>query len=381
MYFHVIGIKEDNNKKYNIDIVLESESDSIAKDFLHWYNIVTLSFIEYKENIQSFWNIEIIINYKQKKIRIFSDLNNIYSTAKYFMMIGFDVSYANFLLPSDKLEDVEISKIIKETKMEVENIQLLLKQELKYQKDREKEIYNDENLKKTVKFCISAIEEIDSLLNSIEIEKVSQDKIRDIKIISQELLKLKMWRNVDKMIEVLENTYHKIYEIKKEYFLHKTPKFDILWSDISDLDMIQEIHKYEKAQNIKKIWANRDSDDNYYLSFEKTGIYFKFLLKDLKNKLKNISRFIYSIFDYFEIFLIFTPVVLAIYFRLSKVSYSSYDNLYVYYSFIQIWTLWLSLYLVKIFRRASAKTNLLLFILFFVIYYFLFWFLKNNLSF
>jgi hypothetical protein len=54
MYFRIIGIKEDKNNKYNINIVLESESISIAKDFLYFHNIVILNISEYTKPLQSF---------------------------------------------------------------------------------------------------------------------------------------------------------------------------------------------------------------------------------------------------------------------------------------------------------------------------------------
>jgi len=381
MYFHVIGIKEDENKKYNIDIVLESESDLIAKDFLHIHNIVILNFSDYKESPQSFWNVEITINYKQKTIKAFSYLNDIYSIVKYFLMMWFDVSYANFISSEDKISDHEVSDAIKNIKIEVENIKDTFKQELKQQKDQERKIYKDEKLKKTIKISLSAIREVDLLLRNIDTQSISQDKIRDIKIMAQELTKLKMWRNVDKMIEVLEKVYLKIYEIQKENFSKKTPKLQILGSLVTDVDMQQEIEKYKKAQNIKKIGAKRDSDDNYYLSFETTWIYLKFLIKDFKNNLKNISNFFYNAFDYFEIFAIFVAIVLSTYFWFSKISYSLYENLYLYYALMQVWVFGLSFCIVKILRKKSIKINILLLIASFFVYYLLIWFLKGNLSF
>ncbi len=381
MYFHVIGIKEDENKKYNIDIVLQSESDLIAKDFLHFHNIVILNFSDYKESPQSFWNIELHINHKQKIIKAFSYLNDIHSILKYFLMMWFDVSYVNFMSSENKLPEQEILELVKNTKIEVENIKETLKQELKQQKDQERKIYKDEKLKKTIKISLSAIKEIDFLLQNIDMQDVSQDKIRDIKLMSQELTKLKMWRNVDKMIEVLEKVYLKIYEIQKENFSKKTAALQIDWSLVTDVDINQEIEKYKKAQNIKKIWARRDNDDNYYLSFETTWIYLKFLFKDFKNSLNNISHFFYNIFGYFEIFSIFVVLTVSIYLRFSKISYSLYENLYLYYAIIQIWIFWLSFYIVKMFRKKLIKVNIVLLIIAFVVYYLLLWFFKNNLSF
>ena len=301
MYFHIIGIKEDKNDKFNINIVLETNSISIAKDFLYFYNIVVLSISEYKKPISSFWELEISINHKQKNIKMFSSFEDIYTALKCFTMIGFDITYANFT-NENKLLDNEVSEIIHKVKKEVAELQEIAKQEIQEQKEKEKKIYKDQKLNKILDISLSATKQIDLLLNKIDISKISHDKIRDIKLLSQELTKLRMWRNVNKMVEVLESTYQKIYEIQQESVFGETPQLLISWSSISDVEIEQEYFKYQKAQNIKKIWTRRSNSDSYYLSFETTGIYLKFLFKDLKKSFKNIYLFFFNLFDFFEIF-------------------------------------------------------------------------------
>ena len=380
MYFHIIGIKEDKNDKFNINIVLETNSISIAKDFLYFYNIVVLSISEYKKPISSFWELEISINHKQKNIKMFSSFEDIYTALKCFTMIGFDITYANFT-NENKLLDNEVSEIIHKVKKEVAELQEIAKQEIQEQKEKEKKIYKDQKLNKILDISLSATKQIDLLLNNIDISKISHDKIRDIKLLSQELIKLRMGRNVDKMVEVLEKTYHKIYEIQQESISHKTPKLLIPWSSISDLEMEQEAFKYQKAQNIKKIWTKRSKTDSYYLSFETVAIYINFLLKDIKLFFKNISLFFYKLFDYLEIFFIFIILSLSIFLRFSKVSYSLSQNLFLYYFLIQSSVYWFVINIFKIFRKKTIKTNVFLLILALMSSYLIFLLIKNNLSF
>lgn len=379
MYFHIIGIKEDESKKYNIDILLEAESEALLKNFLHTHNIVVLNFSEYKSTLDSFWNLEVLIRYRQNTIRAISYLNDISSFVKYLMMIWFDITYANFI-SSGRISDQDVTNIIQKAFLDAQESKSQITQKLKEQKDQEKKIYKDEKLKKTIKVSLVAIKEAENILKNIN-NSVSQDKIRDIKIMSQELTKLKMWRNIDKMLEVLENIYHKIYEINHEYILNQDSKSPINWSIITDSAINLEINKYQKAQNIKTIWAKRDFDDNYYLSFEQTGMYFKFLIKDIQNKAKNISNLFFNIFDYFEIFFVFVIVFLSVIFWFQKITYSLSENLYLYVFLTKMWVFGLSFFIVKIFRKKDIKNNLLLFLFGAFLSYFLFLFLKNNLSF
>ncbi len=380
MYFRIIGIKEDKNNKYNIDIVLESASASIAKDFLYDHNIIILSISEYKNPINSFGELEIFVNHKQKNIKIISSFDEIYEATKYFITIGFDVVYANFT-NTNKLLDNEVLEMIQKAKEEVDEFQKLSSQEIQQQKEKERQIYNDQKLKKTLDISLSTIQEVELLLNTIDTNQVSSDKIRDIKLLSQELVKLRLGRNVDKMIEVLEKVYHKMYEIQQEAVSPKTAKLEISWSAVSDVEIEQEYFKYKKAQNIKQIWAKRTGSDSYYLSFEKTGIYLKFLFKDIKIFFKNISWFFHKLFDYLEMFFVFVILILTLYLWFSKVSYSLSQNLFIYYFLIQTATYWFITNIFKIFRRKSMKINILLIILALVLSYLMFELIKNNLSF
>lgn len=380
MYFHVIGIKEVKNEKYNINIVLESESISIAKDFLYFHNIVILNISEYTKPLQSFWNLAIVVKNKPQNIKIISSFDNIYHALEYFMIIWFDIIYTNFT-NEQKLSDNEISEIIRNTQEKVKKIKEATKQELQQQKEKERKIYKDNKLNKILDISLSATQEVDLLLNTIDTSKISPDKIRDIKLLSQELTKLRMWRNVNKMVEVLESTYQKIYEIQQESVFGETPQLLISWSSISDVEIEQEYFKYQKAQNIKKIWTRRSNSDSYYLSFETTGIYLKFLFKDLKKSFKNIYLFFFNLFDFFEIFFIFTTLILVIYIRFSKISYSISQDLFLYYFLIQAGVFGFFINITKLFRTKSIKINILLIIVALTLSYFMLGLLKNNLSF
>gem|GEM_PF-1983371 len=87
MYFHIVGIKEVQNKKYNMDIVLQGLSESFIRDFLHTHNIVLLEISEYKNSPDSFGKLELIVQYKQNEIHIVSYLTDIEIAAYNFMMI------------------------------------------------------------------------------------------------------------------------------------------------------------------------------------------------------------------------------------------------------------------------------------------------------
>ena len=172
MYFRIIGIKEDKNNKYNINIVLESESISIAKEVLEFHNIVILNISESTKPPHSFWNLAIVVKNKPQNIPIISSFDNIYHALEYFMIIWFDIIYTNFT-NEQKLSDNEISEIIRNTQEKVKKVKEATKQELQQQKEKERKIYKDNKLNKILDISLSATQEVDLLLNTIDTSKIS----------------------------------------------------------------------------------------------------------------------------------------------------------------------------------------------------------------
>lgn len=381
MYFHIIGIKEVQNKKYNMDIVLQWESETFIRKFLHSHNIVLLEISEYKDDLDSFGKLELIVEYKQKNIQTISYLTDIEIAAYTFMMIGFTIIYINFLWES-KLSDYQVQEIINKSSIKIEESQKNITQILKQEKDKEKRIYKDDNLEKILQISQNTFKEKDALI-SLVWDNVSKDKIRDLNIMLQNLTKLKMWRNVDKMSELLEAIYHKSYEIQQEYLSNcNIPVvFPILWSIVTNIDMISETNKFTKAQKIKKIWAKRDSDDNYYLSFEFTWVYLKLLFKDIKNSIKNIKYLFYNMFDYLQLLFLSIIVFLSLNFRFHKISYSIDENIYLYVFMIKMWIFWLCFYIFSRFKRINIYQNIWLILLVILLSYVVFWLLRSNFSF
>lgn len=378
MYFHVIGIKEDQNDKYSIDIVFDFDKIWDLREFLQHHNIVLLNLTEYKKS--NFGSSYIIFQYKNKTYKAFFDSANILHSIKQFILIGFEIHYFN-TIPSHTFSDEEVAATLQQLFLEQKNIQNLKSQPQNQGTTYEKQVYKDIKLQNTITIVDQVLSDIDKLEKYKNSSLLSTDKLRQLHIYAQELTKLKMWRNIDKIIDLLEKTYYQIFDFQQQLLLTEPVNPIFLWSVVTDMDLELEIYKQKKAQNIKKIWAKRTLSDNYYLSFEKTWIYLKFLFEDFKNLLKNRQLIVNKLFDYVEIFFIFTTLILSLCFWFHKVSYSLYQNAYLYYVFIQIWVYSFVFYLFKAFKTQKFTISLLMFFISFVFAFAAFFLLKNNLSF
>ncbi len=381
MLFHVVGIKETKKKKYNMDILIKWESEKFVRSFLQHHNIIVLNLSEYKKPIEDFWKLSLIVDFQNQKVEIVSYLTDIKSAIFNFSMIWFIIKYINFT-DDQKIDDTELKKLMSDTTKEVEDIKNQEDQIVKQEKEQEKKIYKDDNLEKIVEIAEKTFWQIDSLLDKVW-DHVSKDKIRDLNVMKQELTKLKMWRNDDKMSELLEKIYEKSDDIETEYleYMQQNIDYPIKDSVVTNIDIISENQKLKKAKKIKQIWAKRDAEDNYYLSFESTGLYIKFLLKDLKYRLRDLSWFFKSLFWYLELATILILIITTIILWFKRVSYVLDENLYNYVFLLKTAIFWLTIFYAKKLRKTKIYSNILLLIFAILIAIILFWFLRFNFSF
>lgn len=381
MLFHIIGIKETKNKKYNMDIVIKWESKDFIKAFLQNYNIIVLNISEYQKSIEDFGKLKMVVEYNWLQVEVSSYLTDIESAIFIFSMIWFDISYINFI-DDTKISKQKVADLILKNKKQVDDIRQQVKQVVTQKKEKERKIYKDDKLEKTVKIAQKTFGQIDSLLQKVW-NNVSRDKLRDIKVMKEELTKLKMGRNNDKMSELLEKIYEKSDEINTEYlsYLQKNTFYPIPDSIVTNIDIVSEHQKLKKAKKIKEIWAKRDKDDNYYLSFESTWLYIKFLLKDIKNKFTDISKFVYNLFWYLELATLFIIVSTTLILWVKKVSYVLDENLYNYVFLLQTSIFWLAIFYAQKLKKQKIYTNLILIATAVFISVLLFLFFKTNFSF
>ena len=381
MLFHVIGIKEAQNRKYNLDIVIDWDSDVFVRKFLQRYNIIVLNLSKYTKQSSDFGSMQIEISYKESVVHVFSYITDIKSALLFFMTVWFDIKYINFI-NENKIADTEVQNMISNTRSEIEQEKQQYKKDITQKKEQEKQIYRDQRLDKTRKIIDQVFVQIDNLLQKVW-HRVSDDKIKSIKQMQQDLTKLKMWRNEDKMSELLQKIYEKIEDIDIEYltYMQKNISYPIQDSIVTNIDIISENQKLKKAKKIKELGSQKSATDLYYLSFDYLGVYIVLMYKDLKNIIKLFPQFIKKIFNYTTISLLLMIIATSLILWSNKISYNTSINLYYDVWLIKIALFGLALYFVKFIKKDTVVSNILYLLLAIIISFTVFWLLKINFVF
>lgn len=370
MIFHVVAIKELQDQSYNVDVLVECDSQDFVKDFLRSYNMIVLEVSEYIWEISSFWNVELVVWYEWQDIKLYSSLNNLRIIVYNFIMVWFDVKYINFT-DYRKMKDEDALAIIKMAQNDVENQNSQIENSIVSEDRAEKEIYHDAALERAICVAEWQINDINRNIYTIW-SSISSRDLRDIKNMEQELAKLKMGRNIEKIVDFLEKILNKSWDIKQKYLSSQrnteTPIFS--WSVISNVDVQYELNNLDKAKNLKEIWRLKTWNDYFYSVLGSLWIQLRFFWRDLLAKMSSVSQIINWFFGAVDIFIILMIIICAV--DIVIVSLWSDPKLYFYVMLVQFGLAWLIEYWLQFIKKWSTYRQLILvwiWILSFVVIY------------
>lgn len=156
-------------------------------------------------------------------------------------------------------------------------------------KDEEKKLREEETKKKFTDSRLASIKEIMNYLSNessalIEWSQNYNDikKTKSFADALDEVKKIRMGTNIDKMINACDTVYAHI-----EYFLqakHTNPhqKKPIQWSELTYQDIIDTLIAYHKSQYAKLSFTPHSWDDRLFLALEKLGIFRKLFWQEKK---------------------------------------------------------------------------------------------------
>lgn len=359
MIFHVVGIKEVSKKKYNIDVLIEAQSIDFVRAMLHDYDIVLLDISEYNWDTLSFWSAMLVVSYNDQLVHIISNLSNLRMVAHKFIMMWFDVKSINFFDWRKMSDDVAMN-ILEMAKHDVQ-MEQTVNMDIWQEENQEETVYHDETLEKILAVAEREINDINEKIYTMWSEISSRD-LKDIKAMEQELAKLRMWRNMDKIVDLLEKVLVKALEIKQKYLATQRSNEQIIipWSVVTDIDVQSELNILDKAKNVEKIWKMRTFDDQFYGTFWFCGVQMKFLWKDIANKITDIWSMTSVLFDFAEYLILFMICICTFVLRYKWLWNWNEINSYLYMILIMFGIWWIVWYWISRIKKQNIVVNIIL---------------------
>lgn len=351
MIFHVTWLKEDKEAKHSIDILVDISSEALLRDFLTYHHILILGIKPYKQEKSFFGKVYFLTTYKNEIINITCYLENIEKACTFFSLLGFDILDINYITESEKISSEESKTILQKIKTQAQEMLKKIEQENIQKQQQKQAIYEDEKLQKMKQVIEQVMFQKKELVEKIE-GRISPTELKLLQDEENELNKLRLGRNYEKMSEVVKKIVELMGNIESEYlkYMEKNKYFVLPDSIVTNIDIIMENERFKKAKRVQQLGAKKDKNDQRYIFFWELWIYVKFLRKDILQSGKNISSwikkwYVLMIFVYSAIL-----IEMAIYLRFSKISYATEMNQWIYITLINIATRWIVWYFINLIK-------------------------------
>lgn len=356
MIIRVIAIKELFWKNYKIDLLFFWVSEEKVRDILHEYKLVALEFYEYKkEKVESYWKIKVLLEFEWEEYRTLSNYAELDKLIYLLTIIWFNVKNINYV-DWEKLEQEKINEILATEKDNAQKWLQKQKDIIAKNEEKDSAIFDDQKLEKTLKLTKEFLEKVPILIEKSK-GTLSRSELKLLEDQWQELSKLKMWNNVEKISTFLESAYDNYTKLEQKYlsFLD-SPNINVSGSNITDAYLLAEISKLEKAKNLLKIWWAKSGEDVLYANLWWVLLYLKLIKKDFLAKIKNFSQGFSDIFQYLTLLFLLISVFSSFY--LSIVN----KNNFIYVIMIYSWVFWLVFFGTSFIKKESNTLNILLLI-------------------
>lgn len=349
------------------------------KNMLQKHKIVTLDMEIYNKESKNFGQVIFDFIRDGQKYQLILQTHSYKDTCEMLMRLWFDIiSFTHHETPISEQETLKIieeikNKIIEEKKKEKEI-------EIQTKKEEEKK-FSDNKREKVVATIDQTINDIQDFKEKI-VNIVSGNDLKHLTNYQEELKKVRRGTNVDKMLQLLEETLLLVNKLQNQYFtaikMQEKPIRD--WSIVTDVDVMQEYEKYERAKKVMQAWATKNKDDNYYIMFGKVGMYLRFLKKDIIEKSSKFVNVFTMLLDLAEYTIIFLVINFGLYFFFKKLWWwqDIVDN--IYKQLFYLWVAWLSLLMSKFIKARTSLMMVFQLWIAILIYFLVSWFLVNIFS-
>ena len=379
MTFSVNGIKQENNEKFPIELLVCVDAPLLARKILEKTNILILSLKEFSWDKKTFGTVYFTIKINFQKIEIVTKYTNLQEACTFFVGIGFDIQTINSY--AQPITEQEYTKIIAQAQQEVAQKKSLIEEQIKKNEEKTKKVYEDADLESAKKIIIRIFEKIDETIKRSEWMIESQD-LKKIKSLSEELKKLRMGTNFEKISECVQEILILLEKISAEYYSRTKPSTETIFSSswVTSLDVEKELEKLENINILKKLWAKISLKNQDYATFWSTAMFWKFLQKDLITKWSNIGSVLYNLFDMTELLLLLVIASLGIYTIANEIYLFSLNQYGLSFSLITLGIRWIELFAARYIRNKQLKRLLMLIAACIVFHYIFLWGITTNFA-
>lgn len=373
MTFVVNTIKQDSQgtkKPQNIQFLLEIGSPLFARKFIEESWLVLLSLADFNSSIDSFGPVYVVVGFENQHIRVvWKKEFTLKDLCLFFLRLWFVLEDANYFV--DQQTPEQIKKVLDLCAKELEEQQQSEKAQIKQKEEAEKKIYHqDDWLEKAKQVIARSLEKVNSLLTD-KWAFVSAKDLRTIKEKVEELKKMRMGTNYEKIRDMLQDLFSIVDRIEEDYYASLEDSSEPLfpWTTVTAVDLERQVSVLEKVQQQQMFGGTVSVKRKDYVALWEVLVYLLFLKEDFLHIFQNIFLYVYRIFDWLQIGLMMVLVLLWWSVVCLLLLSPSASLLALYYAFFSLGFLGFLAYLFSLIKAKNPLFVWLLFVLMIIVFF------------
>lgn len=291
MTFSVNGIKQEKDQKYTVEMLIGVDASLLARKLLEQTNILILSVKEFAEDKKTFGDIYFTIEQNFQTIECVTKYTDLQEAADFFTFVGFELKTINrFSIP---ITDKESEMIIAQARAEAEKKKEEVWKKIAEQEEKERKVYEDVQLESAKKLIDRVFEKVDECTKRAA-GQISIQDTKKLKTLVDELRKLRMGTNFEKIRETIQEIFKLIERIDDDYFASINDPLATISNEslVTATDVDKELERMENVKILKSLGAHISLKNQDYATFGPGAIYRKFLQKDLLLKFADLPGLI-----------------------------------------------------------------------------------------
>lgn len=283
--------------------MIEGENLSFIKAFLEHLGAVVVSLDKYEGKAESFGSIVLVVAFQNEEITLIVKGDSLKDTLSFFYSLDIFPISINFLDTQKALPAKQIEQLLQKVLSEHEEASHVWAAQQQQIQQKEQKRYENKDVKEALKVINNTIDRVSQIL-LIGKGMLSSEEMRTLTDFSNELKKIRLGTNFNKMVTLLLETEQRLQKAEDKVLKElDDQKFLIDRNSIvTNIDVISESNALLIAQEKFLLRQQLTLQESLYLSGKYAAIFAKFFGKDLTQQFVSLDALVPNIVIMFEYF-------------------------------------------------------------------------------
>lgn len=368
MYFHLIGIKEKWDSKYELDFLLSWWDDVFVKNFLSQRWVVVVSFDIFKEEPTTFGNISMKVPYKDQEIQIIMPWEDLSERVYFVSFLWLNPTFANYI--QNPIPELDMKQLLENTFNKINELNKEIQQQKEKEEEKEQKTYEESSVQDWLKIINHNIDYMEQIMKAW-VDIIKWNEMANFENCLNEMKKIRLWTNFNKMANIILEAHALIKKAESEILqAYDSQKFLIdKNSSVTNIDVIYENWAYNRIAEKATVAPKMLTWSEWVLNVLWTwGIFLQLLKRDFIFTFQqtNFVEFFQVLMNLCEYFVLTWIISITTLWVIAPLFWFQDFSLYLLPA---CWRLWLLIYLFNSLKLKSATMLIVGFIVLAIIYW------------